>query len=185
MFSLNMMFKSLNKVFFSLITISTLFASQEVKESLSDTVKITGEEVVCEKSNNTCTISGNPKVERLFSEGIYTLRSKELKVFFLSNLEKEAPKDAGEKNSVQSKVKEIYATHEVVFTKQDLTITCDQAIYSPTSDMIHLEGNVKITEKKNYLEGNKGQVNIKTGEYKITQGHKPVTIIIDMTKENK
>ena len=120
-------------------------------------IEISSDRLVLEQNQQLATFTGN--VDAV--QGDTTLRSDVLRVFYLSDEEREA-------NPTQQTVKRLEADGKVIITQPGETAEGDSGVYDLAAGKMVLIGNVVLTQGKSVVKGDRLDVDRNTGVSVVT-----------------
>ena len=120
-------------------------------------IEISSDKLVLEQNQQLATFTGN--VDAV--QGDTTLRSDVLRVFYLSDEERQASPD-------QQTVKRLEADGNVIITQPGETAEGDSGVYDLAAGKMVLIGNVVLTQGKSVVKGDRLDVDRNTGVSVVT-----------------
>jgi lipopolysaccharide export system protein LptA len=175
-------------IFFLYGIFSYCFSEEEASSSQLPVTDIHAESLECDTAKGTCVATGmpHPYVIRRDANGKKTIEAEILTLTYETQKNPSQKEGKGEKKPSQkehkgkknasqgSQIQYIDALRDVKITlhknppQKDVVITGQQGRLEYQKQMLYLMGKVIINDGLNIIRGDNGEVNMKTGVYKIS-----------------
>lgn len=132
-------------------------------------LKILSDKLECSQEKKICIATGNASAVKLDVPDRQTINADKLIAHFDKEDSKEGEK---EEKKGQTKLTHIEAEGNVFMVTGQTIIQGARGTYDNKTEIAHVYENVKITNEENQINGDHGEVDFKTGEYKVDQ-HAP------------
>lgn len=160
-------------LFITYALIGYCFSESEEKPSSHPQTEINAEVLECDTLNGKCIASGIPipSVVRTDKSGTKIIEAKTLTLTY--HVSDKNKKNKNSTNEGKNKIKTIEAISNAKITikkpspQKDVVITSNRGRMEYQKQMLYLSGNVVINDGLNTIKGKLGEVNMKTGVYKI------------------
>jgi lipopolysaccharide export system protein LptA len=147
------------------------FAEADDKDLQQPQTDIHAEVLECDTLKGKCIATGypHPYVIRNDKAGTKIIEAKKLTVIYDVYDKNDKKTDVDKKNQI--KIIEAISNAKITIKKpspqKDVIITSNRGRMEYQKQMLYLTGNVVINDGLNTIRGNNGEVNMKTGVYKI------------------
>jgi lipopolysaccharide export system protein LptA len=143
---------------------------------LESNVTVIGEEMTCMTKENCCVVT-SPKAKRVQAEQY----EKKEKTVLTANKFQIKWIEMGEQRQIRS----LEAFGDVVIHKEKMVIHADKCLYDHAKSKVYCWGNVRVQEEKNTLEGDEGEIDLKTSIYKVKGMHSHKAKAVFFTKNSQ